>query len=190
MDVGCAAVHFQPARQDPAGMAATIDAVFHHLPDAQQAGLDRFRFPPSAFVFHHHFPDADAFPGAVALQFPGRGDGVGEVYKTALLCFALFNDEPPTYRVISRFDEQISRLIVGAENQAVGMAGQALRKVEAHIFFWVEGNGAAATQQQYPFSTDARRDKGHVFYGDGLGVLAAQPQQHGDVGAVADSSQG
>ena len=69
VQVGCAAPHLEAARQHPVGRAAALDALAHHAPDRQQAGVDLGVAAPMALVAAHHVGDAAAFALRQSEQF-------------------------------------------------------------------------------------------------------------------------
>ncbi|MNP07313.1 hypothetical protein D3C76_993340 [compost metagenome] len=169
-------------------LAAGFDAILHHLPDAQQpdAGF-RFR-APGGLVGQHHLAHRQVLRGAVAKQFLGGLERVGQrcaVLDDAVVAGGvLINHETTAHRVVFAAADLQAGVVEGAEDHAVGVVGQRLAD-HRQVLFFDEVDFVLAEQAQAAAVADALQAGGDGFGVDGVRVLAFQAQQHGLVTAVA-----
>ncbi len=190
--VGCASPDLQAAGQRPFGTQPALDAALHHLPDREQARIDRLVLAPVALVGAHHLRDRQAASRALGQQFVARVErqrqdrGVGRdaLVRAAVACQFLADDEASTHRVVGARSQLTRFDIESDEAQSVGVERQRLRE-EQQVLLLDEPDWMLAEQPQLPRFADrrqARRDRVHL---DSRRLLAFESEQHGLVAAVA-----
>ncbi|MNH10286.1 hypothetical protein D3C79_697600 [compost metagenome] len=184
----CPTLDLEPTRQNAFMLAAGFDTVLHHLPDAQQPGTGLGLGAPGRFVGEHHLADRQLLRNAMAEQFPGGFERVGQhrvVFDDAVMACGIFIDhEAAAHRVVLAAADLQSGLVEGAKDHAVGVVGQRLAD-HRQVLFFDEVDFVLAEQAQAAAVADALQAGGDGFGVDGVRVLAFQAQQHGLVTAVA-----
>jgi hypothetical protein len=90
-----AALDLEAAGQVPSVAAAALHAVLHHLPDAQQAGVDLGVAAPVAFVAAHHLGDAAAVARAAPAVRSPLWKGSGSTVVSGAMTFLRCRRRPP-----------------------------------------------------------------------------------------------
>jgi hypothetical protein len=102
------ALDLEATGQRARGSAAALDAVLHHLPDLQQAGVDVGVAAPVLFVCAHHLRDAatlalrDAQQVVAAMKGQRQHGGVGchHLELAAVGCDLVTDHEATAHRVV------------------------------------------------------------------------------------------
>ena len=188
-----AAADAEAAGKDAFLRHAASDAGLHGVPDPAEAGVDLGVGALDAFVLPHHVGDAEAGrPGrfqhlAAADEVVGDGRRFGKAFVAEHLLFG--DDEAAADGVV---DAGIQHGPVGVgrgEAHAVRVTREAFRPVKGEVGGLVEGDIVLAAEPDAVAGTDSGEDRWNAVGIDRVRHLAGQAQQHGLVGAVADTRQ-
>ena len=194
-----AAADVEAAGEDAFGDDAAGDAGLHDAPDFEDAMVDLLRgcLSEGAFVGLHELVDAEGvgvgevekFGGAVKwvgdLRVCGGGSGWG--------C-AIFGDEAAADGEEGALDELRAGGVEGGEAEAVGVQRVGLGRVhlvavEEEVGFFVEGDGLEAGEGEFLCEADVGKGGMHGFGVNGGWLVAAEAEEDGAVGGVADAGQ-
>jgi hypothetical protein len=187
-----APAHLEAAGQHALGAAAACHAVLHHLPDAQQAGVDLGVVAPVALVQAHHAGDRGAQRACQRQQLGAaaervrqhRGVGRDDALALAVGGDLIADDEAAADRVVGAAVELAA---VGVEGQAahpIGVEGQRAAQ-HRQIVALDEGHRMAAGQHDAPLGAHRRQQRRHRVDVDRLRIMPGQAEQHRLVRAVA-----
>ncbi|MNJ21600.1 hypothetical protein D3C77_159550 [compost metagenome] len=178
----------EPARQDAFVATAGGDAVLHHLPDVQQAAAGFALRSPGRLVGQHHLADCKVLCGAMAEQFLGGLERVGQygaVFDNAVGTGGVFiDDKASAHRIVLAATNLQARGVKGAKDHAVGVVGQGFAN-HRQVLLLDELDVVLAQQLEPSTAADGLQAGGDAFGIDAVGVFAFKPEQHGLVAAVA-----
>ena len=195
VDGAGAATHPEAARERAVGGEAAVDAVVHHRPDPVEAGVER-AVAAGGLVGALHRGDREAGGLAHGEHLGGGGErpGPGDLRVVALegraLQLALGEDEAAADRIVGFGEVQVAGGVEGAQDHAVGVAGERRAVVEDHALLRIEREGAHAGD----VDAAGRAQVGEAALGlarvEGVGNEAEQAEDDRAVGGVALAGEG
>ena len=196
LQFGGAAADVQRARQGAFARAAAPHGAGHGLPDGEQLPLQVFGAAPLRFVGMHQLRNAQAAGLALRQQLGAAGEGVGRCSVSLVGGRAVehalarsVHHKAATHREVFSGEEVRALCIQRGKAHAVGVARQAFTAVQQVLFFDKAHRVRAQQLQQLAGANGFHRGRDLVRV-DAVGLVPGQAQQHGAVGAVANTRGG
>ena len=188
VDLGCAAAHLHPARQDAVGQAAPAHALLHDVPDLEQPGPHLGFRAPGLFVLQHDLADGLVVAFAEVEQLVAGVEGVGQDGVIVLDAFVargrVVHHEAAAHGVVDAVVQRCAGCVAGDEAHAIGVIGER-GALEEQLLFLDKGNGVAGQQAQLLGGANGEEARLDALDLHLVRLLAFQAEQDRLVGAVA-----
>jgi hypothetical protein len=188
-----AALDLEHAGKQPLAAEATLDALFHRPPDAEQRRARRGCVAPGRLVAQHEFVQFEAMLATAREQFVARRERQRHLDRARiarrLAQRRRAHDETAPRREEFLAMQHRTAGIERREAHAVGVTGQGLVAMEQQVHRLVEADLVRACEPQPLLSTDPRQGRFDRVRVESVRRQALEPEQHGSIGAVPFAGQ-